>query len=205
MSDRKIITISREYGCMGIEIAKKLADMLGYKYYDKEIIKIASEKSGISEERFENAENKPTNSLLYSLVLGMYQTPGQFEEYQNFLSDDSIFNIQSDIIRSVALKESCVIVGRCADYVLRDEENVFNIFLKSSEENRVNHVLSETKGANINEIKKQVRRADKNRRTYYEYYTGRKWANANNYDLCIDSLKFGVDKCCKLIIDLISK
>lgn len=198
-----IVTISREYCSGGDELAKLLADRLGYKYYDREIISMASEKSGIHEDHFETKNQKPTNSLLYSVVMGMYSAQGSFVRYDDILTDDKIFSIQADIIREMSQNGNCVFVGRCSDYILRKNENCVSIFIHTSMEKRIQNVMNE-QNVNESEAKKIISKADKKRRSYYNYYTNRQWADLTNYDLCINLSKISELKAVEVIVDFMS-
>lgn len=188
MATNTVITISRQYGSGGREIAKRLAESLNIPFYDNEIIQQAAKKSGFSKEMFEQAELKPTGSFLYTMSMFSSNAVG-FE----LPLADKIFLVQSDIIKSVAAQGACVIVGRCADYVLRDKPNHVNIFIHSALSNRIERAtrlydLPEEKA------KETIVKNDKRRATYYNYYTTLKWGKAENYDLCINSGTVGIDK-----------
>ena len=165
-----------------------LADKAGFKFYDREIISLASQKSGIHEEHFESVEKKPTNSILYSVVMGMYSSRGAYVKLDDVLTDDKIYKVQADIIRDMAAQGNCVFVGRCSDYILRNNEKCFNIFLRGDLDDRVKRAMNE-QNASEAEAKKIVSRADKKRRSYYNYYTNREWGNINNYDIALNLSK----------------
>ena len=184
---KTIVTISREYGSGGREVGKKLAEALGVPFYDNELITIAAQKSGFSEGLFEGADQKPTGSLLYSL--SMY---GAGVAAFDLPLSDKVFLIQSDIIKEVASKSGCVIVGRCADYVLREFPNTVNAFLHAELNDRVGWAIREN-DVPVEKAKEAVLKIDKRRAAYYSYYTSQKWGRAENYDLSIDSSALGVD------------
>ena len=163
MTEGIIVTVSREAYCGGDELARMLADKTGFKFYDREIISLASQKSGIHEEHFESVEKKPTNSILYSVVMGMYSSRGAYVKLDDVLTDDKIYKVQADIIRDMAAQGNCVFVGRCSDYILRNNEKCFNIFLRGNLDDRVKRVMSEQNTSEA-EAKKIVSRADKKRR-----------------------------------------
>jgi hypothetical protein len=201
MAAKFIITINRQYGSHGREIGRKVAQELGVKYYDKELISLAAQESGYAQSMFENADEKPSNSLLYSLVMGSYATKGWFYQQNDVFSSDKLFSIQAEVIRSVAV-ESCVIVGRCADFLLREEPGLITVFTHASMDHRIEAVRPNHPGATEKELANMLKRGDKNRANYYNYYTSREWANLMNYHLVIDTAFTGVDNAVALILEL---
>ena len=204
MTDGIIVTVSREAYCGGDEFAKMLADKAGFKFYDREIISLASQKSGIHEEHFESAEKKPTNSILYSVVMGMYSSRGAYVKLDDVLTDDKIYKVQADIIRDMAAQGNCVFVGRCSDYILRNNEKCFNIFLRGDLDDRVKRAMNEQNTSEA-EAKKIVSRADKKRRSYYNYYTNREWGNINNYDIALNLSKISEKDAVDVILNYLEK
>lgn len=202
MTEGLVITISREAYCGGDELAKKLADKINFKFYDREIISLASQKSGIHEDHFEAVEKKPTNSILYSVVMGMYSSRGAYVKLDDVLTDDKIYKIQGDIIRDMANEGNCVFVGRCSDYILRDRKNCVNIFLYGSNDFRVKNLIASDNVTEA-EAKKLISRADKKRRSYYNYYTNREWGAFSNYDIMLNLSKVTEDNAISLIMDYI--
>lgn len=203
MTEGKIITVSREAYCGGDELARLIADKTGFKFYDREIISVASQKSGIHEDHFDSVERKPTNSILYSVVMGMYSSRGAYVKLDDVLTDDKIYKIQADIIRDMAKDGNCVFVGRCSDYILRDAPNCVNIFLYSDSDDRVKRVM-ETEKVTEAEARKLISRADKKRRSYYNYYTNREWGAFKNYDLSLNLSKLTDEKAAELIISYLN-
>lgn len=200
----KVITIGRQYGSGGREIGQKLAKYYDIPFYDNELITRAAKESGFAEETFEKAEDKATNSLLYSLAMGINVYGNQDFGFSGLSLDDRIFLAQSDVIRKVADEGPCVIVGRCADYVLKERENVVNLFVRAFMSYRlqraiVNYQVDEKKAADI------IMKNDKRRRNYYNYHVGEKWADLNNYDLVIRSDMCGIDNAVKCIITYIGE
>ena len=194
----KVITIGRQYGSGGREVGQRLADKYGIPFYDNELISRAAKESGFAEEAFERAEDKATNSLLYSLAMGINVYGNQDFGFSGLSLDDRIFLAQSDIIRKVAEEGPCVIVGRCADYVLRERENVFNVFVRASMEFRLERAvklygIEQRKAADV------ILKNDKRRGNYYNYHVGEKWNNLNNYDLVVSSDVMGIDNVVKCI------
>lgn len=187
MKTNTIITISRQYGSGGREIAKKLAEALSLPFYDNEIIQKAAQKSGYSKEMFEQADLKPTGSFLYTMSMFSANAVG----FELPLSD-KIFLVQSDIIKEVAEQGGCVIVGRCADYVLRDNKNVVNIYIHSDLDTRIERAISLYNFPH-DKAKEVIVKNDKRRATYYNYYSNLKWGNAGNYDMSINSGTLGID------------
>ena len=200
---KKVITITRQYGSGGREIGRKLAEAYQIPFYDNEIITRAAKETGFAETTFEHAEDKATNSLLYSIAMGMNVFSGQEYGYSGLSLDDRIFLAQSNVIRKVAKEGPCVIVGRCADYILKDRENVINLFIKASVDFRIHRsiqidMLPEEKAAEI------VLKKDKSRANYYKYHSGERWDNILNYDLAIGSDLCGIDgtvECLKTYLD----
>lgn len=194
-----IISIGRQFGSGGKDIGKKLADVLGIKCFDKEIIKMASKESGIREEMFENADEKPINSFLYSIVTHGFPTYSSQINLNNMLTNDKIFNFQAETIKKIAEEMPAVIIGRCADDILRNNEKLVKVFIYSDLEARVKRV-SEKYNLSDKEAREMIRRMDKSRSSYYEFFANKKWGDVNNYDLCIDS-SIGVDNAVKIIKD----
>lgn len=195
MKPNTIITISRQYGSQGHKVGEALAQRLGISFYDREIVARASEKSGFGEELFNKLDRRGSNSFIYSL--SMFGTTGM-----NGLSlNDQLFISERDIIREMAKQGSGVFVGRCADYILRKQPNIFNFFIKAPLEKRIQNVIDEN--PDVLPTKESVLKLDKQRATYYNYYTGQRWGDAANYDLCLDSSRLGIEKCCDIIMDYI--
>ena len=193
MDTKSIITISRQYGSGGRFIGRKLANKLGIPFYDQELISLAAKESGFSEGFFKNAEKKATSSFLYSLYLH-----GTVEGNSGLPLDEQAFIIQSGVILDVAKKGPCVIVGRCADYVLKDFPNVTNIFIYSNLRDRIRRAITYY-GVAPEKAESTIRNADKRRGTYNHYYSGRKWGEAANYHLCINSDAVGIDPAVEVI------
>lgn len=189
---KKIITIGRQYGSGGREIGQKLAEHYGIPFYDNELITRAAKESGFAEETFAKAEDKATNSLLYSLAMGINVYGNQDFGFTGLSLDDRIFLAQSDVIRKVADEGACVIVGRCADYVLKERDDVFNIFVKASMSFRLDRVVKEY-GEDEKKAGDIILKNDKRRANYYSYHVGEKWTNLNNYDLVIRSDLTGIE------------
>ena len=196
-----VITIGRQYGSGGREIGRRLAKELDIPYYDKELLVEASKQSGICEELFENHDEKPTKSFLYSLMTGVQTHGGAAPMYLDMPLNHRMFLAQFDAIRKLAGEGPCVVVGRCADYVLRDQKNVVNVFLKADMEHRRERAIE--RGAEPQKAEETVRKNDKDRAAYYNYYATSTWGDVNNYDLCVDTGKLGYDGTVQLIIDYV--
>ncbi len=192
---KSIITIGRQYGSGGREVGQKLAEEYGIRYYDKELLSAASEKSGIAVGMFEKHDEKYVSSFLYSLVAGAFGENG-------LPMDHKIFLEQLRAIKDIADEGPCVIIGRCADYALRDYDNVINVFLRGDAEKRVQRAV-EAYGIDYAKAAEVVIKTDKQRASYYNFYTGRKWGDIQNYDLTIDSTLIGIDNTVKIIKDFV--
>ncbi len=188
---RSIITISREFGSGGREIGKTLADDLGIAFYDKELLELAAKESGICEELFVKHDETYTNSFLYSLVMGSYPVTPDGRLNPELPLDHRIFLAQFDTIRKLAQKGPCVIVGRCADYVLKADDRVLNFFITGNMAQKKRRIL-ERYDIEKNKAEDFIRKTDKRRANYYNYYSDMKWGEAKNYDLCINSSKTGI-------------
>ena len=185
-----IITIARQYGSGGHEIGEKLAKKLGIPFYDKELIAMAAKKSGYSEEVFEKVDERATNSLLYSLIMGNYTLGGHMAVPNDTPINDKLFLIQADIIKQAALEGPCVIVGRCGDYILRDFTNVFHVFIYADKLSRMDRAVKQY-GIDPNKAADILAKKDKQRANYYNFYANRKWGAPENYDLIINSSTYG--------------
>ena len=199
MECKSVITISREFGSGGREIAIDVAKALGVKFYDKELISLAAKESGVDPALFERIDEHASNSLLYSLSMGLF-TLGQtgFSPRDQISVNDQLYLLQHEIIKKLA-EEPCVIVGRCADYILRDRTNCINVFIHADIEYRVErairlHNVPESKGEAV------VRKTDKTRANYYQFYTENKWGLADNYHLSVNSAKLSKEK----VVDIIT-
>ena len=199
MANNFVITIGRQFGSGGHVVGEKLAQRLGVPYYDKNLLVEASKDSGICEEIFEDHDEKPTRSLLFSLVTGMQLRGDASAMYMDMPLNHKIFLAQFDAIRRIASEGPCVIVGRCADYVLRDKQDALSVFIKADMESRKQRVLSlyDVTGDKVEDF---IRRADKQRASYYNYYATSTWGDINNYDLCVDTGKLGIDGAVELIV-----
>lgn len=197
--DNVVITIARQYGSGGKTIGEMLADRLGVHFYNKELMKLASEDSGISEALFVNADEKVKNTRLFKIAQNVYSGELIPPESDDFTSTDNLFNYQAKIIRKLAEEESCVIVGRCADFVLKDYDNVLSVFVHAPHDFCMEQAAKKH-SMNARELDRFIQKTDKHRAEYYKYHTGREWTDARNYDLCLDSSKLGFERCVDEII-----
>ncbi len=191
-----VITISRGYGSGGKTIGKMLAERLGVSYYNRELLRMASEESGIHERFFGKADERVRTGLFKQS--GVYKGTLISPDSEDFVSDDNLFNYQAKVIKELAEKESCVIVGRCADYVLKDCANVVRVFVHAPLESCINTVM-ELYGVSRKEAEKTILTTDKQRSSYYMHYTGKEWHDAENYDLCLNSAELGFEKCVEIV------
>ncbi len=192
----QIITIAREMGSGGRTIGKMLSEDLGIKYYDKDLIKLASEDSGINERFFGLVDEKLKGSFLRKG--GVYKGELLSPDHRDFTSDQNLFNFQAKIIKQLADKEPAVIVGRCADFILSGRRDVVKVFVYSNMETAVKNVV-DMYGVSEKEAQKIIERTDKERSEYYRHYTGRDWTNAKNYNICLDTSNMDYRKCIEII------
>ncbi|MCR4603652.1 MAG: cytidylate kinase-like family protein [Prevotella sp.] len=184
-----IINVGRQMGSGGHEIGRMLANDFAANYYDKEILNLAAKESGFSAEYFEQSDER--HGFLRSLFHMHAPHVSDNNFYQNNFSQEGLFKFQSDAIRKEAGKGSCVFVGRCADYVLRDFDNVVNIFITASMQFRIDNIVRR-RAIQPEEAQKVIEQEERRRAEYYNYYTGRKWGMATGYDLCIDASVLGI-------------
>ena len=195
--ENRVITIARSYGSGGRKMGRLLAKELGYEYYDREILRIASDESGISEELFRQADEKQRIPL-FRIAREVYTGEVIPPDSDDFISNENLFRYQAKIIRDLAKEESCVIIGRCADYVLKDYPNVLSVFIHAPKEYCLEGAAKKH-SMSPKELERFINKTDKHRAEYYKYHTGREWTDARNYDLCLDSSKLGFDKCVEAI------
>ena len=195
-----IYTIGRELGSGGYTVAKLLAERLGIKLYDKELLAQAAKDSGFCEEIFENHDERPTNSFLYSLVMDTY-TGGNYSAapFLDMPLNLKVFLAQYEAIQKIAGRESCVIVGRCADYALHNHEKCLNVFIHADKDVRIAEVCKRM-DISVNKAKDMIQKQDKQRASYYNYYSNKKWGDSRNYHLTLDSSVLGIDGCVDMIL-----
>ncbi|MDR1544573.1 MAG: cytidylate kinase-like family protein [Prevotellaceae bacterium] len=201
----KTITIGRQFGAGGMATGKILSEKLNIPCYDKELIMLASKKSGLGSEFFEKADEKSSFSIFGVLgnVLGGFFS-GIFSSGQsnNYLSNEMLFNIQSKVIKEIAEKESAIFLGRCADYILREKENLTTIFIYANLKDRIKRI-SEQKNISEKEAKNLIEQCDKKRSSYYNYYSDKTWGDAKSYDLCINSSILGIEKTAEFVLNFV--
>ena len=203
MENRMIITIGRQFGSGGHEIGQKLAESLGIPFYDKELISIAARESGLCPEFFEKADERASDSFSYAFAMG-FPFFGNISPYNDFLSNDSLFKIQSDIIRKLASESSCILVGRCADYILRDDDRCVNVFVHTSLEKRIERVVGSHQ-LTVEDAKNLIEKTDKSRAGFYNYYSNKVWGASASYDLSIDSYALGIGETVAFIKTFVEK
>lgn len=200
--EKIIINIGRQIGSGGRIIAKQLAEEFNCKFYDKELLNLAAQESGFSEEFFEqNDEQKGFLKNLFHIHLPLI---GGGNFYNNTFSQESLYKFQSDAIHEAAQEGNCVFVGRTADYILRDIKNVVNVFITANIDQRIQRVCKRQE-LSRNKARKFIKEHESERATYYNYYTGKKWGHSESYDLCINSSILGIEDTEKFIADFIRK
>ena len=201
--DKLVITIARSYGSGGRTMGKLLAQELGIKYYDREILRLASDESGIDEALFGKADEKLKNTSLFKIARKAYQGELIPPESDDFTSNDNLFNYQAKVIKDLAEEESCVIIGRCADYILRDHPNVIRLYCYAPLLDCIKREQAQSSLSEV-EIIKKINRIDKYRSDYYKYYTGADWRDVRNYDFCLNTASMTYDQLIDVVKSYIS-
>ncbi len=198
----KIITIGRQYGSGGRALGKMLSEMLNIPLYDKELVELAAKESNVSLEAVKEIDERTSSSLLYSLVTGGWGARGLSAPlFYEMPINDKFFIAQAKVIKELAQKGDCIIVGRCADYVLADtDHDVFNVFVYADMDYRINFAV-ENLDVKPEKAKDTINKTDKQRKTYYDYYTDKSWGEMTSYDLCINVAKTNMDKAAKIVCD----
>ena len=196
--ERIIISIGRQYGSGGREIGKRLAKEFNIDFYDKELITLAAKESGFSEEILKENDENHNGSFLYSLVMGTY-TGGN-----NLPLNHKLFLAQFDTIKKLAEEKSCVIIGRCADYALEYNPNCVKVFIHADIDSRIKRAVEEY-GVSPDKVEEVIKKTDKKRESYYNFYTGKKWGLMENYDITINSSFSGIDGAVRVIADLVKE
>ncbi len=190
-----IITISRQYGSGGTEIAAMISKKLGIPYYDKSIIDLTAKESGFDPEFIKRSETNVTSSLLYNLAVGsIYTQP----------LTDQLYAAECKVIRAIADNGPCVIVGRCADYILKDNHDLLRVFVRADSKDRIERITGR-ENCSENDAKDLIKKHDKSRSRHYKYYTDGTWGDCMNYDLCLNSSACDIEKAADIIISLYSK
>ncbi len=199
-----IITIGRQFGSAGREIGEKLAEHFGIKYYDKELLTRAAKESGFCEEMMHSHDERPTNSFLYNLVMDTYSFGYNSSSFVDMPISHKVFLAQFDTIKKIANEGPCVIVGRCADYALSDYQNCLNIFIYADEKEKIRHIMKKFDDVTTEQKAKDMMiKKDKQRQSYYNYYSSKKWGRADSYHLCVNSSVLGEDGTVKLLAQYI--
>lgn len=197
-----IITIGRQFGSAGREIGEKVAAHFGIPCYDKELLSRAAKESGFCEEMIETHDERPTNSFLYNLVMDTYSFGYNASSFVDMPISHKIFLAQFDTIKKIASEGPCVIVGRCADYALSEFDNAIHLFIYGDDDKKVKRIM-EKYSLTESKAREMINKKDKQRQSYYNYYSSKKWGRADSYDLCINSSLLGIDGTAKLIIQAI--
>ena len=199
MAKKLIITVARQYGSGGREIGERVAELLGIPLFDKQLIADAASKGNLNEDVLRKTDETAANSLLYTLAMGSNVVGTTMHFGYKMPINDKLFILQSEVIKEYAKNGSCVIIGRCADYVLREEENVFRLFIYGDLEHRKARVRErhpEIKPAQIIDV---INKTDRRRASYYNFYTGNKWGKYDNYDMAVNSSTLGIEGTAQLI------
>ena len=192
--ENTVITIARQYGSGGKTIGAMLAKRLGINCYSHEILRLASDESGINERLFGETDERLKISSWFKPLKRPYEGSLISPESSDFTSDENLFNYQAKVMKDLAANESCVIIGRCADYVLKEHPKVLSVFIHADKQFCLDRAM-ERHSMSVREMEKYIEKTDKKRADFYKYYTGREWTDARNYDLCLNSGKLGFEKC----------
>jgi len=197
-----IITIGRQFGSGGREIGEKVAAHFGIKCFDKELLTRAAKESGFCEEMIQNHDERPTNSFLYNLVMDTYSFGYNSSSFVDMPISHKVFLAQFDTVKKIADEGPCIIVGRCADYALSEYKNSIHLFISGNMDTKIKRI-SEKYELTADKAKDMIIKKDKQRQSYYNYYSSKKWGQAESYDLCINSSVLGIEGTVKLIIQYI--
>ena len=201
---KTVITIGRQFGSGGREIGEMVANMYGIKCYDKELLSRAARESGFCEEMIQNHDERPTNSFLYNLVMDTYSFGYNASSFVDMPISHKVFLAQFDTIKKIAEEGPCVIVGRCADYALSEYDNVLNLFIHADEDFKIKRIKERFDDVKTDEqARDMMNKKDKQRQSYYNYYSSKKWGRADSYDLCINSSILGIEGTVKFITQYI--
>ena len=200
MAKKIIITIARQYGSGGREIGERVAKALGIPLYDKEIITDAAAKGELHTDVIRNADESAANSLLYTLAMGSNVLGTTMHFGYKMPINDKLFLLQSEIIKGYAAKGSCVVIGRCSDYVLREEKNILRLFIYGDIEHRKKRIAERHPELKSSQVIDTINKTDKRRSSYYNFYTGNKWGKYDNYDMAINSSTLGIDGTVEIIV-----
>ncbi len=199
-----VITIARQYGSGGREIGERLAALLNIPLYDKELITAAANKGNLDEDAIMHTDETCAGSLLYTLAIGSNAANSLMRFGYHMPLNDKLFLLQSEVIKEYASEGSCIIIGRCADYVLRDEKDVFRVFIYGDTEHRRQRVLARHPEIKPSSVLDVIAKTDKRRSSYYNFYTGKKWGKYDNYDIALNSSTLGIEGTAELLFAAIS-
>lgn len=199
MAKKLIVTIARQYGSGGREIGEKVASILGIPLFDKQLITDAASRGDLNEDVIKKADESAANSLLYTLAMGSNVIGTTMHFGYKMPINDKLFILQSRVIKEYAEQGSCVIIGRCSDYVLRDRDDVFRIFIYGDLEHRQARIRERHPEIKSSQIIDIINRTDRRRSSYYNFYTGNKWGKYDNYDIAINSSTLGIDGTAEMI------
>lgn len=201
--EKFVITIGREFGSGGLDVGRMLSEKLHVKCYDKELLSMAAKESGLCQEIFENHDEKPTSSFLYSLVMDTYSVSGYASApFLDMPLNHKVFLAQFETIKNLAEKESCIIVGRCADYALAEYPNCIQVFIHADIDFRIDHIM-QTFHLSKEKAVDMIHKTDKKRASYYNYYSSKKWGDSRSYHLTLDSSQLGIQGCGEMILNYI--
>ncbi|HRU63691.1 MAG TPA: cytidylate kinase-like family protein [Paludibacteraceae bacterium] len=205
MNENFVITIGRQIGSGGHQIGNEIAKYFNIDFYDKELIQAVSKETGLAKEIFDEMDEKKTHSI-FSNFLGLQNSVmmDQFYLCDNYLSNETLFKIQSEVIRKLADQKSCVFVGRCADYVLKDHPRIVTIFITADFEDRIKRIM-ERENLSTEKAKEYLKKMEKKRADYYNYFSNKQWGAAASYQLCINSSALGVEKTVDYLIEFIKQ
>lgn len=198
-----IITIGRQYGSGGRRLAQMLSEHFNIPLYDKDLINRVSEETGIAGEFFKKVDEQPSDSF-FSMFLNSFSYGNSCNCEDSVLSGNSLFCMQSKVIRNIAAEGDCIFVGRCADYILRDRDGVLSIFVTADLEDRIKRV-AEYEGISEQSAKDVIEKADKSRAAYYNFYTEKRWGRGSSYDICLNSSKISLEQCMDFITQILNK
>jgi cytidylate kinase len=201
-----IITIGRQLGSGGRDIGKKLSEAMNIAYYDKELIEITAKESGLNRKLFEEADERARTGFSTGIIGLRVPFLSEGGIASGGLSNEMLFQIQSDVIRGLADKQPCVFIGRCADYILRDRKDCFGVFICANEEDRIRRIISYgDKSISVEKARDLMERGDKKRAAFYNYYSNKTWGEASSYHVCINSSVFGVEGTVSLLKEMTEK
>lgn len=200
--NKRIITISRECGSGGHTIGKMIAEKLGVTFYDKRLMELVAQRSGLSEKTIEEQGEHTTTSLLFNLATNISYAYNVANKGSMILPDQ-IYAFQAELIRELADKESCVIVGRCADYILKERRDCLNVFIHADTESKKARISNEHRVESQN-VEIHIKDREKKRSTHYHHYTDQVWGASKNYHICLNSSTFGIDKCVDMVLSALN-